>query len=747
MAIKINTTYSGRTDNTDPNYPYGKGRNVVGGVEGTGTPFEAQWYNNLEGFLQGLLLEAGITPDGQVDNANSSQLVEAVKGIAREGVDVLRQDLANPDKGAGMVARGVVAVDSIADLLALPEGQLKEGLRYSTAGYHSKGDGGGALYFISSTDPGYGIPLPDGRFAVFCDTFDIRKFGVVSNPTLDQSVNLQRMINYADTRVYEIDFLNYKIKNPKIMLRTTGRGSVIRGLLFKQLHKLKNLFLVNDKTVPLYQGTCGIVVAPSANPDTVSKMIFENITLDMYVANPTLISGESDGFLNGIHIDPTPTGSINIKNNIALEFKDVMFSSSAQSYNISASGEKYHSITVDGGGGDHLMLYSFVLAEDIKFSNLRPNYRSDLFVAGRSAGRSVMHLEPESLNDVYISSIVMDNVQSSTTNNSTPYPLFYHRVNYSTGHVYIKSVKTDNCNGASVLWGRTKDKLTVDSIVVNNSKSSSFNTTGYVKSFRYENSEMVNSTLEPTLPLDGGNRDLFIIDNCDIVNALTVTGQEDATTICKKLIVKNSRIYDNTNGLLRNGIIPKAIELYNNELFTTGRYIQTACTDILIDGLIISKESGESYYNVVYLMDESTIARISNVYCTRPVLTGDNIFLLGEAAKVSLSNSFFITRPNLSLANISSYTEVATVPPLTGSKTYDPPSLAASGTAGDLTTTTVSLTNANIGDNVNVAFSQYNASVDVTGQVSAANIVTVKFKNTGATNVDLASGTLTVKLI
>lgn len=83
MAIQIKNTYSGRTDNTDTNYPYGKGRNVVGGVEGTGTPFEAQWYNNLEGFLQGLLLEAGITPDGQVDNANSSQLVEAVKGLGK----------------------------------------------------------------------------------------------------------------------------------------------------------------------------------------------------------------------------------------------------------------------------------------------------------------------------------------------------------------------------------------------------------------------------------------------------------------------------------------------------------------------------------------------------------------------------------------------------------------------------------------------------------------------------------------
>lgn len=92
MAIQIKNTYSGRTDNTDPNYPYGKGRNVVGGVEGTGTPFEAAWYNNLEGFLQGLLLEAEVTPDGEVDNANSSQLVEAVKGLEKSADKVITSD-------------------------------------------------------------------------------------------------------------------------------------------------------------------------------------------------------------------------------------------------------------------------------------------------------------------------------------------------------------------------------------------------------------------------------------------------------------------------------------------------------------------------------------------------------------------------------------------------------------------------------------------------------------------------------
>lgn len=46
------------------------------------------------------------------------------------GDAVIRQDLANPDKGAAMVARGVVAVDGIADLLALPASALSEDKSY-----------------------------------------------------------------------------------------------------------------------------------------------------------------------------------------------------------------------------------------------------------------------------------------------------------------------------------------------------------------------------------------------------------------------------------------------------------------------------------------------------------------------------------------------------------------------------------------------------------------------------------------
>src|SRR5690554_1963208 len=79
------------------------------------------------------------------------------------GDAVLRQDLANPDKGAAMVARGVVAVDSIADLLALPEGQRKEDLRYLVSSYYGGWAvevpyigprGGGEFLWVPSLDKG-----------------------------------------------------------------------------------------------------------------------------------------------------------------------------------------------------------------------------------------------------------------------------------------------------------------------------------------------------------------------------------------------------------------------------------------------------------------------------------------------------------------------------------------------------------------------------------------------------------------
>src|SRR5690554_4842818 len=68
------------------------------------------------------------------------------------GDAALRSELSDPNKGAAIVARGVVAVDSIADLLALPEGQKKEGLRYLVRGYHAGSDMGGGEFIYDPDD-------------------------------------------------------------------------------------------------------------------------------------------------------------------------------------------------------------------------------------------------------------------------------------------------------------------------------------------------------------------------------------------------------------------------------------------------------------------------------------------------------------------------------------------------------------------------------------------------------------------
>lgn len=120
------------------------------------------------------------------------------------GDETLRSDLANPDKGAALVARGVVAVDSIADLMALPAGQRKEGLRYLVKGYHVGSDvGGGEFYWDSaSTEAANGgtviaaSGVPTGRWkrtqslSINASDFGItNRLGSIDRSVLSDAIN------------------------------------------------------------------------------------------------------------------------------------------------------------------------------------------------------------------------------------------------------------------------------------------------------------------------------------------------------------------------------------------------------------------------------------------------------------------------------------------------------------------------------------------------------------------------------
>ncbi len=102
MAIRPLVAYPGQTDASDPGYPHGKAQNqnVVG--EGTGTPLEAKWVNDVWGFLQALLNVADVTPSGNPDKVGASDYVTAIATLIDAGDESLseRIDAVNAALGA-----------------------------------------------------------------------------------------------------------------------------------------------------------------------------------------------------------------------------------------------------------------------------------------------------------------------------------------------------------------------------------------------------------------------------------------------------------------------------------------------------------------------------------------------------------------------------------------------------------------------------------------------------------------------
>lgn len=84
-----------------------------------------------------------------------------------------------------------------------------------------------------------------------------------------------------------------------------------------------------------------------------------------------------------------------------------------------------------------------------------------------------------------------------------------------------------------------------------------------------------------------------------------------------------------------------------------------------------------------------------------------------------------------------------TVPLMVGSATYDPPSVAAAG----VTTTTVTVTGAVVGDVAQASFSLALGGLMMSAEVSAANTVTATLFNPTAAPIDLASGTLRATVV
>lgn len=80
--LKIYERYAPDATAPTTDYPLGSIKNdSVPGAD-DGTPLEKDWGNNVEGFHQALIADAGLTANGTPDTAVASQLLDAVKIVA-----------------------------------------------------------------------------------------------------------------------------------------------------------------------------------------------------------------------------------------------------------------------------------------------------------------------------------------------------------------------------------------------------------------------------------------------------------------------------------------------------------------------------------------------------------------------------------------------------------------------------------------------------------------------------------------
>lgn len=87
MALIPSARYPAQTD-ADAGYPQGKARNAVTFQDGSGTPLERDWVNDLWGFLQSLLSYASITPSGSPDQVGASQYLAGVQKVAADAAQL-----------------------------------------------------------------------------------------------------------------------------------------------------------------------------------------------------------------------------------------------------------------------------------------------------------------------------------------------------------------------------------------------------------------------------------------------------------------------------------------------------------------------------------------------------------------------------------------------------------------------------------------------------------------------------------
>lgn len=106
MALKRNERYPGRYSNPSTDHPQGAFKNRTAPSAQDGSYLEQDWTNDWDGFFGRLLTVAGITPNGDVDTAQSSQYYTALAQLFVAAGSLGNSATRNVGTTSGTVAAG-----------------------------------------------------------------------------------------------------------------------------------------------------------------------------------------------------------------------------------------------------------------------------------------------------------------------------------------------------------------------------------------------------------------------------------------------------------------------------------------------------------------------------------------------------------------------------------------------------------------------------------------------------------------
>lgn len=271
MAINLESQYPGKIAPATSDYPYGSARNITLPGDGTGTPWEAALVNDLFGFQQSLLSEAGIVPTGTPEKVGASQYLETLKRLFSPQVYATVAAL----KTGTPIAGGTSDFDYMA----------ANRLRVETKWNNSTSKRGGGVYEIMTAaragTEGYTIDdivhhdLDGTNVAILLgDTISLYQAGAIGDFSNDDTNNIQAALDQF-TRVFVppgtfriTSTLNY---NQNQFMFGCGESSIIK-------------LGTGINTNMFFPGiTLGTIGSPSSN--SLDNAEFHNFVLDHGIVN------------------------------------------------------------------------------------------------------------------------------------------------------------------------------------------------------------------------------------------------------------------------------------------------------------------------------------------------------------------------------------------------------------------------------------------------------------------------------